>query len=530
MLWMTDCVTTKVSVEAIDASTVMVVAKNGPIDVAYTASPEQLAREKRDREIAAANETRRQKEEALAEQKRQVEERRAEKQRSDETALISKRDQVVLKAYPDWQEIRDSDIFVAWLAEQRKETTDKLNSPKATDVIAVIKQYHVELPKFVNRYASVAPRPRPQPANPTPTTTRTAVPAPSPPPLPVPVAGQVIKDCEVCPEMVVIPAGSFEMGSNGESTSEKPVHQVNVNRFMLGRTEVTQWQWKGVMSINPSNFGQCGDDCPVEQVSWDEAQRYVQKLSLLTGKNYRLPSEAEWEFAARAGSQNAWSFGNSPNLLDNFAWYASNSGGKTHGVAQKPANAFGLHDMHGNVWEWVQDVHHSDYSGAPTDGSAWMTGGAQAFRVARGGSWFSSAENQRSASRELDTADQRNVGIGFRVARTLSAPVVTAVGEPNRQPSPNVMASTPPSSDAPLASSWVNFQGTEVARDSIARDGTLLRYTYRQYGSVIKAAVHCGTRQRSDIGRDGSMELKPVFPGTHQSTVLDYVCDVGRTG
>lgn len=270
----------KTTVDAVDASTVMVIAKNGAIDVAYTASPEQLAREKREREMAAANEAKRQKEETLAEQRRQVEERRAEKQRVADSTVLSKRDQAVLKAYPDWQETKDSSIFVAWLAEQKQETSDKLNSPKATDVIAVIRQYHAELPRFANRFAATAQR----------------------------------------------------------------------------------------------------------------------------------------QTVAATGIQ----------------------------IAPLPPAT------------------------------------PQTF-----------------------------------------PPAVTATPALPRASVPDAILST---------YSWVNFDGTEVARNSIAREGTLLRYTYRQYGSVIMATVHCDTRQRSDIGWDGSMELRPVFPGTRQSTVLDYVCDVGRTG
>jgi formylglycine-generating enzyme required for sulfatase activity/S1-C subfamily serine protease len=518
----------KVSIEMVDASTVLVISKNGPIDVAYTASPEQLAREKRDREIAAAKETRRQKEEALAEQKRQVEERRAEKQRSDESALMSKRDQAVLKAYPDWQEIRDSDIFVAWLAEQRKETTDKLNSPKATDVIAVIRQYHAELPRFVNRYVALVPHSQGD----TPATAATV--AASPPAVsqiasalpanivapsmpsdtdgwtkvsvnaygawtevllesvahdgvlllytyrehgPIPTIfgkptkavancstrqradvqsdlrmelravspgtqqsaeldfvcqigaasnstakpavtltpGHVVKDCADCPEMVLIGAGTFNMG--GKSADEQPVRRVNIIRFLLGRTEVTQGQWKAVMGSNPSGFGSCGDDCPVEKVSWSDAQSYAQKLSQQTGKNYRLPSEAEWEYACRAGSNQEYCGGDDVNAV---GWYEKNSDDGTDAVAGKQANAFGLFDMSGNVWEWVEDVWHDNYSGAPTDGSAWTSGGVQTMRAQRGGSWHSSRPNSlSSAYRSRSMTGSRSYDTGFRIARTL---------------------------------------------------------------------------------------------------------------
>jgi hypothetical protein len=139
--------------------------------------------------------------------------------------------------------------------------------------------------------------------------------------------GQIIKDCADCPEMVVIPAGSFEMGSN-ESANEQPVHLVNVPGFLLGKTEVTQGQWKALMGNNPSRFSQCGDDCPVEQVSWNEAQEFALRLSRKTGKKYRLPSEAEWEYAARAGSSGTWSFGDDETQVGDHAWHNGNSQGK----------------------------------------------------------------------------------------------------------------------------------------------------------------------------------------------------------
>lgn len=418
----------KTTVDAVDASTVMVIAKNGAIDVAYTASPEQLAREKHDREMAAANDAKRLKEETLAEQRRQAEERRAEKQRVADSTVLSKRDQAVLKAFPDWQETKGSNIFVAWLAEQKQETSDKLNSPKATDVIAVVRQYHAALPKFANRYASAAQPTRQQLASTTPMDTHAAVPAPSPP-LPIPKAGQVIQECEDCPEMVVIPGGTFDMGSE-EFADEMPPHRVTIASFMMGKTEVTREQWTALMGIDatgiPTGLGQpkvapCDeDDCPIEGVSWDDAQTYAKKLSEKTGKKYRLPSEAEWEYAARAGRPSGWGFGptKSPVDLRNYAWYSVNSGGGRHPVSQKTANAFGLYDMHGNVSEWVQDVYRTNYVGAPTDGSAWEGGATQSRRVFRGGSSSDDLVALSWSYRRRDSPNSRVAHLtGFRVCR-----------------------------------------------------------------------------------------------------------------
>ena len=235
--------------------------------------------------------------------------------------------------------------------------------------------------------------------------------------------GTTIKDCADCPEMVVIPAGSFEMGSN-EDPSERPVHRVNVPSFLIGKTEVTQGQWRAVMGSNPSYFGNCGDDCPVERVSWNDVQEFAQRLSQKTGKQYRLPSEAEWEYAARAGSSTKWSFGDNESQLGDYAWNLENSkrwfgGAQTQRVAQKRPNAFGLFDMHGNVLEWAQDCWHDNYSGAPTDGSAWTTGCSGINRrVLRGGSWSNYPAYLRSAFRIRNSPDIRTNYIGLRLART----------------------------------------------------------------------------------------------------------------
>lgn len=230
-------------------------------------------------------------------------------------------------------------------------------------------------------------------------------------------AGKIIKDCADCPEMVMIPAGSFDMGSNNDPT-EMPVHRVTIKRaFALGKTEVTQGQWKAIMENNPSKFSSCGDNCPVEQVSWDDAQAFIEKLNAKTGKKYRLPSEAEWEYACRAGGQHEYCGGDN---LDDIAWYgasanpAGNSGKSTNPVATKQPNAFGLYDMSGNVWEWVEDVYHDSYNGAPTDGSAWL--GDSMLRVPRGGSW---SFRQRAAKRGGSESDFRYGTIGLRLARTL---------------------------------------------------------------------------------------------------------------
>ena len=218
-------------------------------------------------------------------------------------------------------------------------------------------------------------------------------------------------------DMVQIPPGSFTMGSD-KSSDEKPPHTVYIRSFLMGRTEVTQKQWLNVMGSNPSRFAACGPECPVENISWDNVQQFISKLNQKTGQNYRLPSEAEWEYAARAGTTTDWSFGNDESKLGNYAWDARNSGGKTQAVGQKLPNAFGLYDMHGNVWDWTQDCWHETYAGAPTDGNAWTTGCTANGRVLRGGSWVSVPAGLRSANRNWGSPDIRDFINGFRLART----------------------------------------------------------------------------------------------------------------
>jgi formylglycine-generating enzyme required for sulfatase activity len=154
-------------------------------------------------------------------------------------------------------------------------------------------------------------------------------------------------------------------------------------------------------------------------VSWDDAQQYVSWLSALTGQPYRLLSEAEWEYVARAGTTTAYSFGDDPAMLGDYGWYSGNSGSQAHPVGEKKPNAFGLYDMHGNVWQWVEDCYHEDYKGAPENGSAWKQDADCSSRVVRGGSWGSNPEILRSASRFGNPSFGRYFTLGFRVGRTL---------------------------------------------------------------------------------------------------------------
>ena len=227
-------------------------------------------------------------------------------------------------------------------------------------------------------------------------------------------------------EFVYIEPGTFMMGSpSGEPgrDDDERRHQVTLTKgFYMHTTEVTQGQWKAVMGSNPSRFQNCGDDCPVEQVSWNEVQEFVRKLNQREGGGtYRLPTEAEWEYAARAGSTTAFANGGISELkggydanLDAMGWYFGNSNKKMHPVAQKQPNAWGLYDMHGNVWEWCQDWYGVYPSGAVTDPTGPSSGSR---RVYRGGSWNFYAKDCRSASRYRWVPSLRLSYLGFRLLR-----------------------------------------------------------------------------------------------------------------
>jgi formylglycine-generating enzyme required for sulfatase activity len=234
-------------------------------------------------------------------------------------------------------------------------------------------------------------------------------------------------------EMVAIPGGRFWMGSpdgeEGRYDDESPQHEVSVPDFFLGKFTVTQAQWRAVaqlpqinqsLNADPSNFK--GDNRPVERVSWDEAQEFCARLSQATGKAYRLPSEAQWEYACRAGSTTPFAFGATLNTdIANYDGNYTYGNGKkgvyreqTVDVGSFPPNAWGLYDMHGNVWEWCEDRWHDNYNGAPTDGTAW-TDKSTEYKLLRGGSWNNDPRNCRSAGRVDLARGLRDIDIGFRV-------------------------------------------------------------------------------------------------------------------
>jgi formylglycine-generating enzyme required for sulfatase activity len=239
----------------------------------------------------------------------------------------------------------------------------------------------------------------------------------------------VFRDAPFAPELVVIPAGEFSMGSpegeEGRHADEGPRHRVRIGRrFAIGRCPVTFEEYErfceATQREKPADQDWGRGRRPVINVAYGDARAYVAWLSLQTGKAYRLPSEAEWEYACRAGTTTRYSFGDS--IAPKDANYSESRLGRTSEVGAYPANPWGLRDMHGNVWEWVEDDWHDSYEGAPDDGSAWKEAESDSPNrrfAARGGSWGSDPRGCRSACRSSDGAGDRDGDLGFRVARTL---------------------------------------------------------------------------------------------------------------
>ncbi len=214
-------------------------------------------------------------------------------------------------------------------------------------------------------------------------------------------------------QFVWVPDGCFQMGSNSGDSNEKPVHEVCVDGFWMGKYEVTQAEWQRVMGSNPSHFK--GDRNPVECVSWNNAQEFIKRLNAKGNGTFRLPTEAEWEYAARSGGKDEKYAGG--NDVDRVAWYRSNSGKETHPVGTKAPNGLGLYDMSGNVWEWCQDWYNDKaYSQHARLNPIYSGGGDD--RVLRGGSWLNSAGRVRAANRGGFFPGRRDNFLGFRLLRT----------------------------------------------------------------------------------------------------------------
>ena len=268
---------------------------------------------------------------------------------------------------------------------------------------------------------------KPQPKPPTTTTTTTTKPKPPKKPTkptqpthpranPQPRANETITVNGVSFKMIGVQGGTFMMGATNEQGSdadsgEKPVHQVTLSTFSIGETEVTQELWQAVMGSNPSKFK--GSKHPVEQVSWEDCQQFIMKLNQLTGRSFRLPTEAEWEYAARGGNRsNGYKYAGG-NSIGDVAWYDGNSSSTAHDVGTKRANELGLYDMAGNVWEWVHDWKGDYPSSSQTNPRGPSSG---SYPVFRGGSWSYSAWCCRVSNRSSRTPAARYDDVGLRLA------------------------------------------------------------------------------------------------------------------
>ncbi len=236
-------------------------------------------------------------------------------------------------------------------------------------------------------------------------------------PLPTDVPEQTFTANGVSFKMIRVDGDTFTMGATSEQgsdagDSEKPAHQVTLSTYYIGETEVTQALWEAVMGSNPSNFK--GEDRPVENVSWEDCKAFISKLDSLTGKKFRLPTEAEWEYAARGGNKSQGYKYSGSNSWGNVAWYQHNSSGETHPVKSKSPNELGLYDMSGNVWEWCQDWYGS-YSSSSQTNPTGATSGSR--RISRGGGWSDSLSwSCRVSRRNSDAPDRRGDCLGLRLA------------------------------------------------------------------------------------------------------------------
>ena len=303
-------------------------------------------------------------------------------------------------------------------------------SAQTVDVVGPKKKQQITAPA---KPKPATPAAKPQPKQQTKPAAPAAKPTPKPqqpkgnpkPTLPKPAAVRVSYDssnnCIVFGnnryKMVYVFGGSFNLGATSEQGSdayedEKPVHRVTVSDYYIGQTEVTQALWQAVMGTNPSNFK--GTNLPVEWVSWNDCQTFIEKLNSLTGRTFRLPTEAEWEFASRGGNNSRGYKYSGSNYIDDVAWYTNNSNSKTHAVATKQANELGIYDMNGNVWEWCSDWYDSNYY-KNSDSNNPRGAHTGSSRVHRGGSWDSDARYCRVSYRRDFTPDFRDYNLGLRL-------------------------------------------------------------------------------------------------------------------
>jgi formylglycine-generating enzyme required for sulfatase activity len=320
-----------------------------------------------------------------------------------------------------------------------------------TDTVAAYNAYLADYPNGRNaaaarqRIAALTPRASPPPPPPITSLDARTTPASTRAPLVTNPSSlpdfALFRECDGCPEMVVLPSGSFQMGSpageSGRSEDEDTqagagggTLRVNIRRFAISRFETTWDQWTACVNAGACNQGAVdgagGDNGwgrgsrPIIEVDWNDAAAYAIFVGgrARAASAYRLPTEAEWEYAARAGTSTRWSFGDTESQLGAYAWFSSNSSSRTQPVGGKLASPWGLFEMHGNVWEWVEDCYNESYAATPQNGAANTTGGCS-DRVIRGGSWYFYPQVLRSAFRFRNTPTGRDDSIGFRLSRTL---------------------------------------------------------------------------------------------------------------
>ena len=277
-------------------------------------------------------------------------------------------------------------------------------------------------PKPKPKVENTKPKPKPKPkhksrplSTSTPQATHQSTSQPSPQPVPQ-ITPQQVELNKLINNMVYVSGGAFTMGATSEQGSdanddEKPTHSVTISNFYLCKYEVTQALWRAVMGNNPSSFK--GNSLPVGNVSWNDCQTFISRLNNLTGKNFRLPTESEWEYAARGGNRSRGYKYSGSNVLSDVAWYDDNSGSKTHPVGSKSPNELGLYDMSGNVWEWCSDWYGTYSSSSQTNPTGASSGSG---RVDRGGSWLGGAWLCRSSNRDNIAPVGRDYDLGLRLA------------------------------------------------------------------------------------------------------------------
>jgi len=358
----------------------------------------------------------------------------------------------------------------------------------------------------------------------------------------------LILDCGngVKMELALIPAGTFTMGADDGSEDQKPPHPVTISKpFHIGKHEVTQKQWQAVMGENPSRFK--GDGLPVENISWDDCQEFCKKLSAKAGKEVRLPTEAEWEYACRAGSTGKYCFGDSKDGLETYAWYDMNSALATHQVGQKKPNAWGLHDMHGNVWEWCADRDGKYEAEGATDPAGPSSG---ALRILRGGAWTCDARLCGSAVRLDDRPHSHNSLFGLRVAAGESSVEPEARTSSPQQPlarpfnpkdvdsrhydvasaQPSSQPTSVPSQHSPTTAPSVDNPespprkykpvGIKLSGPNVGRAPWWVRYTVDLPSSLTQGADFMWMDNGIWLGDEPSGVKVYETPGRHEITVL----------